>query len=428
MEHPFYGSWGYQTTGYFAPTQPLRHAAGLHVRSSTTLHQAGIGVILDWVPSHFPTDEHGLAYFDGTHLYEHADPRQGFHPDWSSCIFNYGRNEVRSFLISSALHWLDAYHVDGLRVDAVASMLYLDYSRKRGRVDPERATAAARTSRRSTSCARLNEARLRDAPRRADDRRGVDGLADGVAPDRTWAASGFGLKWDMGWMHDTLEYFANDPIHRSYHHDELTFRALYAFTENFVLPLSHDEVVHGKGSLLAQMPGDDWQKFANLRAAATATCTPCRARSCCSWATSSASGDEWNHETSLDWHLLDAPPHARRRSGSWPISTASTASEPALHELDCRRVRLRVGRRERHARPASSASCAAAASGDTIAVRVQLHAGAALELPDRRAARGQLARDPEQRRRPTTAAAARATSARSRPCRFPCTAADRPCC
>ena len=229
-----------------------------------TLHQNGIGVILDWVPSHFPSDEHGLAYFDGTHLFEHADPRQGFHPEWKSYIFNYGRHEVRSFLISNALFWLDKYHADGLRVDAVASMLYLDYARESGEWIPNR-YGGRENIEAIEFLKQLNGAIYEDFP-------DVQTIAE---ESTAWpmvsrpvyaGGLGFGLKWDMGWMHDTLAYFSQDPIHRKYHHDKLTFRMIYAFQENFVLPLSHDEVVYGKGSLLGKMPGDEWQRFANLRA------------------------------------------------------------------------------------------------------------------------------------------------------------------
>jgi 1,4-alpha-glucan branching enzyme len=328
-EHPFYGSWGYQTTGYFAPTarygtpQEFMHLVDV-------LHQAGIGVILDWVPSHFPGDGHGLAYFDGTHLYEHADPRQGFHPEWSSHIFNYGRNEVRAFLLSSALFWLDRYHVDGLRVDAVASMLYLDYGRKNGEWIPNRyggkenleAIGFLRT---------LNEAVYRDHP-------DVQTIAEEstawpmVSRPAYIGGLGFGMKWNMGWMHDTLGYFAQDPVHRKYHHDRLTFSIWYAFAENFVLPLSHDEVVHGKGSLVGKMPGDTWRKFANLRALYGYQ-----------WAHPGKKllfmgGEfgqrrEWAHDEALEWWVVQYPEHAGLERWVGDLNRLYRA-EPALHEVD----------------------------------------------------------------------------------------------
>ena len=329
MEHPFYGSWGYQVTGYFAPTSRYGAPQDL-MYLIDTLHQRGIAVLLDWVPSHFPTDEHGLAYFDGTHLYEHADPRQGFHPDWKSYIFNYGRNEVRSFLMSSALYWLDVYHADGLRVDGVASMLYLDYGRKDGEWIPnpyggkENLDAVA-------FLRRFNEDVYLNQP-------AVETVAEEstswpmVSRPTYLGGLGFGMKWDMGWMHDTLLYLAKDPIHRQYHHNQLTFRMVYAWTENFVLPLSHDEVVHGKGSLAGKMPGDDWQKFANLRLLFAYLYTQ-PGKKLLFMGGEFGQWREWNHDASLDWDLLDDPPH--RGVQKWVADMNQLyRAEPALHELD----------------------------------------------------------------------------------------------
>jgi len=328
-EHPFYGSWGYQTTGYFAPTSRYGSAQDF-MYLVDRLHQAGIGVILDWVPSHFPSDEHGLAYFDGTHLYEHADPRQGFHPEWSSYIFNYGRAEVRAFLLSSAVFWLDQYHIDGLRVDAVASMLYLDYSRKPGEWVPNvygghenlEAIGFLRT---------LNETAYRE---RGD----IQTIAEEstawpmVSRPTHVGGLGFGLKWNMGWMHDTLDYFGNDPVHRKYHHDKLTFSIWYAFAENFVLPLSHDEVVYGKRSLLDKMPGDAWQKFANLRLLfGYMYAHP--GKKLVFMGGEYGQWQEWSHERSLDWHLLDDPRHAGVQRWVRDLNTLYRG-EPALHAQD----------------------------------------------------------------------------------------------
>jgi len=328
-EHPFYGSWGYQTTGYFAPTarygtpQDFMHLVD-------TLHEHGVGVILDWVPSHFPDDPHGLAQFDGTHLYEHADPRQGFHPEWKSLIFNYARHEVRAFLLSSALFWLEQYHVDGLRVDAVASMLYLDYGRKQGEWVPNE--HGGRENLGAIQFLRqLNESVYRDHP-------DVQVIAE---ESTSWpmvsrpvyvGGLGFGMKWDMGWMHDTLDYMRQEPVYRKYHHNRLTFSIWYAFSENFLLPLSHDEVVYGKGSLIGKMPGDTWQQFANLRALFGYM-----------WAHPGKKllfmgGEfgqrrEWAHEQGLEWWVLQFPEHAGVQRWVSDLNGLLRA-EPALHEID----------------------------------------------------------------------------------------------
>jgi 1,4-alpha-glucan branching enzyme len=305
MEHPFYGSWGYQVVGYFAPTS--RYGAPQDLMTLIDrLHQRGIGVILDWVPSHFTTDVHGLAYFDGTHLYEHADTRQGLHPEWNSLLFNYGRNEVQSFLISNALFWLEKYHADALRVDAVASMLYLDYARTEGGWIPNRHGGRENLDA-ITFIRRLNEesyARHPDAQTIAE-----ESTAWPLVTRPSYVGGlGFGLKWDMGWMHDTLRYMSKDPIYRKYQHNDLTFRMLYAFNENFVLPLSHDEVVHGKSSLLGKMSGDDWQKFANLRALyGYMYAQP--GKKLLFMGGEFAQWREWRHDESLDWHLLQHAPH-----------------------------------------------------------------------------------------------------------------------
>jgi 1,4-alpha-glucan branching enzyme len=329
MEHPFYGSWGYQCTGFFAPTSRFGTPQDFKYLVEV-MHQHNIGVILDWVPSHFPTDEHGLAYFDGTHLYEHADPRKGFHPDWGSLIFNYGRNEVRSFLLSSALYWLSEYHADGLRVDAVASMLYLDYSRKSGEWIPNE--FGGRENIEAISfLRRVNEDVYKEHP-------DVQVIAEEstawpmVSRPNYVGGLGFGMKWDMGWMHDTLRYFANDPIHRKYHHNDLTFRMMYAFTENFVLPLSHDEVVHGKGSLIGKMPGDEWQKFANLRLLfAHMYSQP--GKKLLFQGGEIGQYREWNHEMGVDFHLLDFLPHATLQR--WVEDLNKVYRDiPAMHELD----------------------------------------------------------------------------------------------
>jgi 1,4-alpha-glucan branching enzyme len=328
-EHPFYGSWGYQTTGYFAPTARYGTPQDL-MYFVDHLHSRGIGVILDWVPSHFPSDEHGLSYFDGTHLYEHADARQGFHPEWNSSIFNFGRNEVRSFLVSSALFWFEKYHIDGLRVDAVASMLYLDYARKEGEWIPNR--FGGRENLAAIDFLRiLNQAVYRDYP-------DTTMIAEEstawpmVSRPTDMGGLGFGLKWNMGWMHDTLKYMQQDPIHRKYHHGELTFSLIYAFNENFVLPLSHDEVVYGKGSLIGKMPGDDWQMFANLRALfGYMWAHP--GKKLLFMGCEFAQRREWTHEGELEWWVSDLPGHAgiKRLIGDL---NGVYRRETALHQMD----------------------------------------------------------------------------------------------
>ncbi|MGQ9368856.1 1,4-alpha-glucan branching protein GlgB [Azospirillum sp. A39] len=329
-EHPFDGSWGYQPIGLYAPTS--RHGTPEDFkRFVDTCHRAGIGVILDWVPGHFPTDQHGLGLFDGTHLYEHADPRQGFHMDWNTLIYNFGRREVQNFLLGNALFWLDHYHLDGLRVDAVASMLYLDYSRKEGEWVPNQ--FGGRENLESIAfLKRMNELAFGQHP-------GVTTVAEestawpGVSRPVYLGGLGFGYKWNMGWMHDTLDYMSKDPIHRRYHHHELTFGLLYQYSENFVLPLSHDEVVHGKGSLIRKMPGDDWQKFANLRAYYGFMFTH-PGKKLLFMGGEFAQWREWNYAASLDWHLLNEPPHKGIQELVRDINSLYRDEVP-LHELDC---------------------------------------------------------------------------------------------
>lgn len=329
-EHPFDGSWGYQTVGYFAPTSRFGTPQDF-MYLVDHLHQRGIGVILDWVPAHFPRDEHGLGYFDGTHLFEHADPNQGLHRDWGTFIFNFGRREVQSFLISNAIFWLEKYHIDGLRVDAVASMLYLDYSRKAGEWTPNQ--FGGRENLEAISfLKRLNEqvyAQFPDVMTIAEESTSWPAVS---RPTYT-GGLGFGYKWDMGWMHDTLEYTAHEPIHRKYHQNRLTFRQVYAFTENFVLPLSHDEVVHGKKSLLNKMPGDQWQKFANLRLL-LAYMYALPGKKLLFMGSELAQEQEWNHDSQLQWNLLSDPLHRGLQRLVRDLNTIYRGQR-ALHSKDC---------------------------------------------------------------------------------------------
>ena len=329
MEHPFYGSWGYQCTGFFAPTSRYGDPQGL-MHLIDVLHQHDIGVILDWVPSHFPDDQHGLGYFDGTHLFEHADPRKGFHPEWESLIFNYGRKEVQSFLISSALFWLEKYHLDGLRVDAVASMLYLDYAHEEGDWIPneyggnENLEAIAFLRRFNTEVYRS----FPDVQTIAE-----ESTAWPMVSGPTYVGGlGFGMKWDMGWMHDTLDYMSQDPVHRKFHHNKLTFRMIYAYHENFVLPLSHDEVVYGKGALLRKMPGDEWQKCANLRLLfGYMYAQP--GKKLLFMGGEFGQWDEWYHEAGLGWDLSEHPMH--KGVQRWVADLNQFyQTEPALFTLD----------------------------------------------------------------------------------------------
>jgi 1,4-alpha-glucan branching enzyme len=328
-EHPFYGSWGYQTIGYFAPTARYGLPEDL-MYLIDHLHRNGIGVLLDVVPSHFPNDEHGLVYFDGTSLYEHADPKRGFHPEWNSYIFNYGRNEVRAFLISCAQFWLDQYHFDGLRVDAVASMLYLDYGRKAGEWIPN--TYGGNENLEAIVFLReLNQATYSVYP-------DVQIIAEEstawpmVSRPLYVGGLGFGMKWNMGWMHDTLEYFSKDPVYRRYYQEQLSFSVWYAFSENFVLALSHDEVVYGKGSLIGRMPGDEWQKRANLRAL-YGYMYGHPGKKLLFMGGEFGQWNEWYHERSLDWHLLEQPEHQGLQRWVRDLNTLYRA-EPALHASD----------------------------------------------------------------------------------------------
>ncbi|WP_299354008.1 1,4-alpha-glucan branching protein GlgB [Mucilaginibacter sp.] len=326
-EHPYYPSWGYQVSGYYAASSRYGTPQQLMLLIER-FHQEGIGVILDWVPSHFPGDAMALYNFDGTHLYEHADMRKGFHPDWKSYIFNYGRNEVRAFLISNAIFWLDRYHVDGLRVDAVASMLYLDYSREHGEWETniyggnENLEAISFLKEFNEAC----YSHFPDIQTIAEESTSFTGVSRPVF----LGGLGFGMKWMMGWMHDTIKYFSEDPINRKYHHSVLTFSLLYAFTENFMLPFSHDEVVYGKGSMLRKMPGDEWQQFANLRLVYSYMFTHPGAKLLFMGA-EFGQGDEWNFQNALPWHVLEYPNHQGIRQTVMALNLLYK-TEPALYE------------------------------------------------------------------------------------------------
>jgi len=329
MEHPFYGSWGYQTVGYFAPTGRYGTPQDF-MYLIDHLHGRGIGVILDWVPSHFPDDEHGLMFFDGTHLFSHADPKKGFHPEWQSYIFNYGRYEVRNFLVSSALFWLDRYHVDGLRVDAVASMLYLDYGRKEGEWIPNE-FGGKENMEAMTFLRKFNEAVYENYP---DVQTIAEESTDWPMVSRPGylGGLGFGMKWNMGWMHDSLKYFSKDPILRKYHHEQLTFSIWYAFSENFILSLSHDEVVYGKGSLIGKMPGDEWQKNANLRVL-FGYMYGHPGKKLLFMGGEFGQWKEWDHEEGLEWHVLQYRYHQGMQRWVRDLNHLYR-SEPALFELD----------------------------------------------------------------------------------------------
>ena len=329
-EHPFDGSWGYEVTGYFAPTSRFGTPSDF-MYLMDCLHQSGIGVILDWVPAHFPSDEHGLTYFDGTHLYEHADPRQGKQREWNTQLYNFGRSEVRNFLISNALFWFDKYHVDGLRVDAVASMLYLDYAKKTGEWVANR--SGGRENLEAIEFLRsFNERVYLEYP-------SIMTIAEEstawpmVSKPVRIGGLGFGFKWNMGWMHDTLEYISKDPVYRTYHHGQLLFSLMYAFSENFILTLSHDEVVYGKGSMLRKMPGDDWRRFANLRLL-YGYMFGHPGKKLLFMGNDFGQWNEWNHDASLDWNLLEQDPrHKQLQRWVRDLNTMMRA-EPALYELD----------------------------------------------------------------------------------------------
>ena len=383
MEHPFYGSWGYQTTGYFAPT--ARYGTPQQLMTMIDrLHERGVGVILDWVPVALPDGQPRAARFDGTHLYEHADPRQGYHPDWTSAIFNYGRREVRSFLISSALCWLERYHIDGLRVDAVASMLYLDYSRDDGEWIPNR--LGGRENLDAIDFLRqLNDAIGEEHP----------DVATFAEESTAWpmvtgatahGGLGFGYKWDMGWMHDTLQYVRREPVHRRFHHDEVTFRSVYAFTERYVMPLSHDEVVHGKGSLIGKMPGDDWQRFANLRLLYGMMWAQPGKKLLFMGGELATPGRSGTTTATLDWGLHDAP--LPRRRAPWVAALNELyRDEPALAARRRRPGRVPLDhRRRRHPQRVRLAAPRPDRRRAARARRRQRHADGPLRLPHRGAA------------------------------------------
>ncbi len=328
-EHPFDGSWGYQPIGMYSPTSRFGDAPGFR-RFVDRCHEAGLGVLLDWVPAHFPTDQHGLGYFDGTHLYEYADPREGFHQDWNTLIYNLGRTEVSNFLVANGLYWLERYNVDGLRVDAVASMLYRDYSRKAGEWIPNQ-HGGRENLEAIAFLRRMNEVVGGERPQAVTAAEESTSFP-GVSRPTYAGGLGFHYKWNMGWMHDTLQYIARDPIHRRHHHNEITFSLVYAFSENFVLPISHDEVVHGKGSMLTKMPGDRWQKFANLRAY-YGFMFGHPGKKLLFMGCEFAQEREWNHDQSLDWHLLQDPMHDGVRKMLRDMNTFYRAT-PALYQRD----------------------------------------------------------------------------------------------